>query len=155
MDLSLQIGKILNRKAKEKGEHTMVKQYQKGAIVQLSVNFWLHEFDCHCQRPECQTTLVDMNLVRALEELRTKVHLVHLDCGYRCPAHNREVGGVAHSQHVEGKAADIKTPLGTQATKAQAESIPAFQNGGIGLYPHFVHVDVRGHKARWDNTVGH
>jgi hypothetical protein len=32
---------------------------------------------------------------------------IMVNCGYRCPRTNQKVGGVALSQHVEGKAADI------------------------------------------------
>lgn len=33
-----------------------------------------------------------------------------INSGYRCPALNRAVGGVANSQHLTGEAADIKAP---------------------------------------------
>lgn len=32
---------------------------------------------------------------------------IYVNSGYRCPALNRAVGGVAHSQHLTGEAADI------------------------------------------------
>lgn len=45
---------------------------------------------------------------RVLQPLRNKVgHPLHINSGYRCPDLNREVGGVATSQHVKGEAADI------------------------------------------------
>lgn len=34
---------------------------------------------------------------------------IYVSSGYRCPALNRAVGGVAHSQHMLGEAADITT----------------------------------------------
>lgn len=72
---------------------------------------------------------------------------------YRTPAHNRKVGGAPHSQHVQGRALDLRPPKGV--------SVAAFQRavrkladdmvreghdliGGIGYYPTFVHVDIRG-----------
>lgn len=41
---------------------------------------------------------------------------IHVNSGYRCPALNRAVGGVATSEHLTGKAADI---TGTPNTKAE------------------------------------
>lgn len=35
---------------------------------------------------------------------------VVITSGYRCPALNAKVGGVAHSQHLTGEAADIRLP---------------------------------------------
>ena len=32
---------------------------------------------------------------------------IHVNSGYRCPALNKAVGGVPHSQHMLGEAADI------------------------------------------------
>ena len=34
---------------------------------------------------------------------------IHVNSGYRCPALNKAVGGVPHSQHMLGEAADITT----------------------------------------------
>jgi zinc D-Ala-D-Ala carboxypeptidase len=70
--------------------------------------------------------------------------------GYRCPAHNARVGGAKLSQHIQGIAADIwsKTLTPTELA-ALAEQVPAFQNGGIGKYSRWIHVDVRNGKARW------
>jgi zinc D-Ala-D-Ala carboxypeptidase len=128
----------------------MIRRYPKGAPTQLSKHFHLQEFDCKCTRPECSVTLVSDELVACLEALRERAGAVSIDDAYRCPAHNKEVGGCANSQHELGNAADIKTPIGPAATATAAEQIPSFKNGGIGRYATFTHVDVRGKRARWN-----
>ena len=75
--------------------------------------------------------------------------------GYRSPEHNKAVGGVANSQHVLGTAADIK-PLDENMSdlpELQAICDEMNANGGVGFYNSFVHVDVRGERARWDNRT--
>ena len=60
------------------------------------------------------------------------------------------MGGVAGSQHTLGTAADLwGPPVGVLL--AAALTVPAFYDGGIGVYLNrrFLHVDVRGHRARW------
>lgn len=115
-------------------------------------NFTRRELACKCG---CRVpTGVDRNLAQlaqALQQLRdlAGVPLI-VTSGYRCPAHNTSIGGARGSQHVFGSAADIWSKhLTPQEIKALAEKIPAFANGGIGLYSRWVHVDVRNGRARW------
>ena len=62
---------------------------------------------------------------------------LHVNSGYRCPALNKAVGGVATSQHVKGEAADIKAdnPI-TLAQLAYDMHLPYDQ---MIIYPTFVH----------------
>ncbi len=68
----------------------------------------------------------------------------------RCPEHDLAVTKKEKTgQHV-GKAVDIQVPGFTgEELAAIAMEIPAFKMGGIGTYHNRVHVDVRGHRARW------
>jgi uncharacterized protein YcbK (DUF882 family) len=73
--------------------------------------------------------------------------------GYRTPAHNRsrKVGGAPNSQHVEGRALDIRPPDGMTADQMAGKlkdaaiygHLPSL--GAIGVYPkaNFVHIDTR------------
>jgi uncharacterized protein YcbK (DUF882 family) len=84
---------------------------------------------------------------------------IFVDDGYRCPEHNKSVGGVSASQHTLGKAADIRIgTLGLQDMYDRAIQVPAFLNGGIGVYSDatlpFAHVDIRDGKARWARVNG-
>lgn len=80
--------------------------------------------------------------------------LVH--AGYRCVKHNREVGGVPHSEHTLRRAADIDLPgVSLQHMYEIALEVPQFAQGGIGVYDGgFLHVDVREHRVRWARVNG-
>lgn len=137
----------------------MVRQFEKGKKISLSAHFSTSSFECHCKRQTCVYTFVDDALPEALESLLSLAGPFQIDSGFRCKAHNKEVGGLGDSQHLLGKAADCK-PL-TNITSAELASyagkVPAFLNGGIGTYSSFCHLDVRNGKARWgaiSNKVG-
>ena len=115
---------------------------------QLAPNFYRDEFVCKCG---CGFDDVDPRLVEALQALREAVGVpVMINSACRCPAHNAAVGGSTKSQHLLGKAADIRTAEYTPgALRENVLEIPAFRDGGVGLYATFVHADVRGYAARW------
>lgn len=70
----------------------------------LSKNFSSSEFEC----PHCHQSPMDPLLISVLQIIRDHVKLpIVVNSGYRCPEHNKRVGGVANSQHIFGKAADI------------------------------------------------
>ncbi|MGP8050559.1 MAG: YcbK family protein [Desulfobaccales bacterium] len=122
----------------------------------LSPNFSRQEFACHCcgKLPPDWLPGETPPLVNALEQLRAAAgnQGVIIVSGFRCVRHNRAVGGEPDSQHLIGKAADIHLNGHTlPQTYEVAQAIPPFVEGGIGYYPeqHFVHLDVRGHEARW------
>lgn len=129
----------------------MVRIYAKGVDLELSMHFKLHEFDCRCQHPSCRTTLIDTDLILALETLRGLVGTpIRIYSGYRCSKHNAETDGAkAGSIHLIGKAADIKADLSPAQVAELAENIVKFASGGIGRYPTFTHLDIRGYRARW------
>ena len=123
-------------------------------MARLSKDFNSREFRCPC----CGKVFVDERLVQALQELRDLVKVpIFITSAYRCPNHNKKVGGANFSYHTKGMAADIhiKYMLVKQMYKA-ALKVEAFRNGGIGLYPDnkFIHVDVRPGHARWAKVRG-
>ena len=123
----------------------------------LGSHFDSSEFVCHC----CGRGTVAPRLIELLERLRAKAGVpIHVNCGYRCPKHNAEVGGVPNSQHVEGTAADVTIPK-ISFDKA-VELVRSLPFDGTGFYPPvdssglwFIHVDVRdggigSHIEWWD-----
>lgn len=129
--------------------------YKKGTAVSVSANFTSIDFDCHCKRPECAETIIHPALPPALDVLWGIVGPFKIDSGYRCPAHNAEIGGAKDSEHPLGKASDCKSLNGKAGPEmaAAAEHVPQFYSGGIGTYPTFAHCDVRSWQARWKSGI--
>lgn len=66
--------------------------------------------------------------------------------GYRSEKHNRSIGGARFSQHVQGRALDLRPPDGVTLDQFYAGiKTNAVRWGvrGLGKYKTFVHVDVR------------
>jgi hypothetical protein len=94
-------------------------------------------------------------LMKYLEVIREELggNPIHINSGYRTPSHNTAVGGVSNSQHLLGKAADIRVSgkTATQVKQAIEKLISEgkISEGGVGYYPTFIHYDIRGVKTRW------
>jgi len=118
----------------------------------LTRNFSKSEFACKCG---CGTNHYNIKLVYALQELRDLIGKpIIINSAVRCKTHNQNVGGKPNSQHLLGAAADIKIKgMSTLILYGYAIQIERFKQGGIGLYDTFVHVDVRGSVARWNERT--
>jgi uncharacterized protein YcbK (DUF882 family) len=103
-----------------------------------------------------ETRAMDVRLLDLLHQIVAKLETrqpLHVISGYRSPATNamlrRRTSGVAeHSQHMEGRAADIRVP--DRDLLALRRLAAALHEGGVGFYPRsgFVHVDV-GRVRSW------
>lgn len=116
----------------------------------LSEHFNENEFRCH----HCGALPADgmsEDLLELLENIRHAAGdvPVAIMSGYRCPEHNKAVGGAKSSQHMLGTAADIKIEGKTPKKVAEIAARFLAHSGGIGIYPTFTHVDVRRNRARW------
>jgi len=119
----------------------------------VSAHFSAREFQCR----HCGTLVLHPLLVLGLEWLRHLVEQpIYVTSGYRCEEYNRQIGGAPDSQHVLGKAADIRLHgMDVLPLFRAAYRVPYFDGGGIGLYSEgFVHVDVRDGRARWGRVQG-
>lgn len=122
---------------------------------QLTTNFHIDEFKCNDGTSvPCEYILNVLQLAQNLQVLRDFIKKpITINSGYRTPSYNRGVGGKDKSRHLTGEAADIV--VGGLTPKQVARIIEQFilegkmSEGGLGVYPSFVHYDVRGYKARW------
>ena len=119
--------------------------------IRVSENFWLHEFECKGVNCGCNNAVkLHPELAKRLQAMRTETGLpIHVRSGYRCPTHNRIVGSSSDSQHPRGTAADIEI-IGMALQEQYDLAERHFPDGGVGTGASWgVHVDVRGHRARW------
>lgn len=92
-------------------------------------------------------------LLDMLNQLREKCgHALAITSGARCEKHNKAVGGVPLSKHLEGIAVDISANGGDLKYEVIKHAME-LGFSGIGIHPLFVHVDLRkGTKLVWDYT---
>lgn len=133
------------------GEKPMVEinaySKAKDGGKKLSTNFTVKEFAC---KDGSDAVLVAPRLVMVLQSIRSHFGTaVTINSGYRTPQYNTKVGGVAHSQHCYGTAADITVKGQTPAAVAAYARQLMPDWGGVGIYDIFCHIDVREAKADW------
>jgi uncharacterized protein YcbK (DUF882 family) len=131
--------------------------------MKLTANFSLEEFACKDGTPVPEkyipnTQLLADNLQAFRDYInkdRTpeKEYKIKVNSGYRTESYNKKIGGKPKSKHLVALAADFKVPGMTN--KKVYDTIEflilegIMKEGGLELYPTFVHYDSRGVKARW------
>ena len=97
-----------------------------------------HELWCPC----CKQGGIDPLLHAMLNTAREHAGIPFvLTSAYRCPAHNKEVGGSTTSSHLKGFAVDISVPDSTTRFKVQeALFFAGFKRMEAGI--DYIHVDI-------------
>jgi len=121
----------------------------------LTKAFHIREFKCKdgSKVPEALEANVRL-LATQLQALRDFIGIpITLNSAYRTEAYNASIGGSPKSQHKLAKAADLVTSKYTPAELANIIKNlikeGKMMQGGVGVYPSFVHYDCRGIEARW------
>jgi len=118
----------------------------------LSRYFSRSEWECFCG---CGGDTVDSELVFVLEGLRMffggATVTITPKGGFRCRHQNTLSEGAEDSQHLTGRAADIKVD-GIHPKQVYEYLVNMYPGQyGIGLYKTFVHIDTRSNgPARWE-----
>lgn len=131
----------------ERGDHEEIYNWSK-----LWPNFRPQELACKC----CGGLTIHFNTMHKLQYLRSSLwkRPIQLTSAYRCPRHNRNVGGAAESYHLDGRAFDIRFPKEQRDPVVASLIFWATTAGfkGFGLYPSFIHIDTGYHRT-WDQQT--
>ncbi|MCS7233519.1 MAG: D-Ala-D-Ala carboxypeptidase family metallohydrolase [Synergistetes bacterium] len=111
--------------------------------VKISFHFYLNEFECPC----CGTVKIDEILLQRLEALRILWGMpLRVTSGFRCEKHNKEVGGVDNSLHMQGRAVDLAVK-----EEDQGKFLTLAKLIGLRVIPYpkrgFVHLDLGGDEV--------
>jgi uncharacterized protein YcbK (DUF882 family) len=108
--------------------------------IRISPHFKLREFQCRC----CSLVKLSPGLLELLEALREEWDSpVVITSGYRCPGHNRAVGGAFRSLHTRGMAVDISaSPSEQTILKGFANSLN-FKEIICGGKKNYIHVAIK------------
>ena len=89
-----------------------------------------------------------VSTAKSLDEVRCMLggRPLLVNSWYRPPVENKRVGGSKYSRHQYGDAVDIRSYY-----LKPREIFGKLKRhvGGLGKYRSFVHIDWRGHRARW------
>ena len=139
----------------------MIKKYEFGDTTQLSPHFNAEEFRCKFGKEH--ETLLSEELVEKLEKLYKSLNCskIIVTSGYRCTAHDKNMGGNGNGQHTKGNAADIccygqdGQPISSKTVCCTAQDISFTGIANIDTSYQYTHVDVRtGSKWYGDEIKG-
>ena len=127
----------------------MSKTYEYSDNTQLSPHFNISEFRCKCGKEH--ETLNNPELIEKLEKLFNALNCskIIVTSGYRCAAHDKNVGGSGTGQHTLGNAADIccygqdGQPISSKVVCCKAQDIGFTGIANITAAYQYTHVDVR------------
>ena len=136
-----------------------VKTYASNDRTQLSPHFNVQEFRCKCG--DMHDILISDELIQKLEELYTTLGCskIIVTSGYRCPEHDKAVGGTGSGQHTKGTAADIccygqdGKPISSKLVCCKAQDIGFTGIANIDSSYQYTHVDVRTSGKWYGNEV--
>lgn len=141
----------------------MIKEYKYNDATKLSEHFKVSEFKCKCGGNH--NIKIDTDLVELLEKLRTKLNAKsgNIYSGYRCPTHDKNVGGSGSGPHTEGYAVDIYF-IGQDGKRISSKTIAltledmghkygiGYRCGGSADSTGNIHIDVKPRKWYGDES---
>lgn len=120
-----------------------MSEVTKGVKQQITKNFNTREVQCNCNYSSCKVTKFEQSHYDKLQILRDIIQRpITITSGYRCVPWNTKNGGSKTSNHLFGRATDIKTTLPIEVIGYYCKTIWA-DNGEMALYNNFVHIASR------------
>ena len=126
-----------------------VNHYDYNDSTQLSPHFNVMEFRCQCGGNH--ETLISSELIEKLEALYATLNCskIIVTSGYRCPEHDKAVGGTSSGQHTKGTAADVccygqdGQPISSKTVCCKAQDLGFTGISNITSSYQYTHLDVR------------
>ena len=126
-----------------------VNHYDYNNSTQLSPHFNVMEFRCQCGSNH--ETLISSELIEKLEALYATLNCskIIVTSGYRCPDHDKAVGGTSSGQHTKGTAADVccygqdGQPISSKTVCCKAQDLGFTGIANITSSYQYTHLDVR------------
>ena len=85
---------------------------------------------------------MDADFIRVFEEFESSLSSpLHISSAYRCEDHNADVRGSPKSQHLFGRALDIRAKTGFD--KLRLIKFALANDYSFGIYKTFLHIDCR------------
>ena len=136
-----------------------VNHYDYNDSTQLSPHFNAREFRCSCGKSH--ETLLASELVDKLESLYTALNYskIIVTSGYRCPEHDKAVGGTSSGQHTKGTAADVccygqdEQPISSKTVCCKAQDLGFTGIANITSSYQYTHLDVRTSGKWYGNEI--
>ena len=138
-----------------------VNHYDYNDSTQLSPHFNVMEFRCQCGGNH--ETLISSELIEKLEALYATLNCskIIVTSGYRCPDHDKAVGGTSSGQHTKGTAADVccygqdGQPISSKTVCYKAQDLGFGGIANITSSYQYTHLDVRtGYRWLGDEVKG-
>jgi len=140
---------LYNSHTKEKLKTVYYKDGEYQAASLQRINNFFRDFR---ENEETDIDIKLIDLIYTLQKKQSKTQPLYLLSGYRTNKTNRKVGGARHSEHKNGRAADIRPKYATKKRiKKLRQDAKKINIGGVGYYSKsgFIHVDS-GRVRSWN-----
>lgn len=118
--------------------------YKKGCGEKIVQGLNESEFKCKCGNDFCTMTPISRELIKCYGMLRSTLGKpIKINSGYRCPAHNEQIGGSKLSRHMVGEALDLDLKAFDHLIKEEIDHLIMISGFKYyKFYTSWVHVDI-------------
>ncbi len=137
--------RILDMRNIHTGEHLNISYFSLGVYDDDALEKINYFFRCHYTNEVMPIDIRVLDLLSAIKDCIGRQQSIQIISGYRSDIYNdkliREGRSISRkSLHLRGRAIDFA--IEGVSNRRIAQLARSFREGGVGLYPEFVHVDV-------------